>query len=309
VGVANLVFHAVCISSALGAIVAVAALRRVSPSPGLLSLSLAFLSQLLSYALGVTLIYSGARFPALAGSPGEDLLLTAKFLLQGSAAFWFPAAARGLLALPATRVFRATLAVYAAAAALLAALFWFHPGAGHRTVLIVIGLFSLLTYVASLTYSISLPLRVSSRIAPRYRRVVRGLSIFFLVLVEAMIVQDVAIILGAPLPQGLLDGLSFFGLSLAILVISVDILLSRARVAGLPGWQEFGRERGMTDREIDVLGGLVRGRSYKEIAARFSISLDTVKTHVGRVYRKAGVVSRSQLRYLCKPGDAGPPPG
>jgi DNA-binding CsgD family transcriptional regulator len=134
--------------------------------------------------------------------------------------------------------------------------------------------------------------------------------VLFLVLVEAMIVQDIAIILGAPLPQGLLDGASFLGLSIAILVFCLDILLSWAKAIGLlPGWREFGLAKGLTDRELDVLGGLMKGGTYKEIARRLSISLDTVKTHFGRVYRKSGVVSRSQLRYLCRSDDTPRPAG
>jgi DNA-binding CsgD family transcriptional regulator len=310
VGIWNIIFHVACISSATGALIAAVAIYRAFRPAGLVFLILAFLSQVSSYTLGVILIYGGTHVPVLTGGTAEKALLTLKFLLQGSAALWFPLAARGLLSVPLAGRARAILWAFIAVNALCVVLYWFHPGISEEGVLTAAGIFSLLTYAFSLMYSISLPLRFSDRIPSRYRSSVRGLSVFFLVLVGAMIVQDVALILGAPLPQGLLDGAAFLGLSIAILVFCLDVLLSRATAMGLlPGWREFGLEKGLTDRELDVLAGLIRGDSYKEIARRLSISLDTVKTHVGRVYRKSGIASRSQLRYLCRPEDIITPTG
>jgi DNA-binding NarL/FixJ family response regulator len=47
----------------------------------------------------------------------------------------------------------------------------------------------------------------------------------------------------------------------------------------------------LTDREHDVLKGLVQGMSYKQIADEAGISLDTVRTHIRSVYRKLQVHS------------------
>lgn len=47
----------------------------------------------------------------------------------------------------------------------------------------------------------------------------------------------------------------------------------------------------LTDRERDVLRGLVRGQSYKQAAADLSVSIDTVRTHVRGLYRKLQVHS------------------
>ncbi len=47
----------------------------------------------------------------------------------------------------------------------------------------------------------------------------------------------------------------------------------------------------LTDREHDVLRGLVHGLSYKEIAHALDISLDTVRTHVRHLYAKLHVHS------------------
>lgn len=52
---------------------------------------------------------------------------------------------------------------------------------------------------------------------------------------------------------------------------------------------------GLTRRETQVLALELRGLLAKEIAAELSISLSTVKGHLGLVYRKLGVGSRDQL--------------
>lgn len=53
-------------------------------------------------------------------------------------------------------------------------------------------------------------------------------------------------------------------------------------------------EWALTNRERDVLGLLAQGYLYKEIAERLAISVDTVRKHLGRVYRKLHVKSRTE---------------
>lgn len=53
------------------------------------------------------------------------------------------------------------------------------------------------------------------------------------------------------------------------------------------------RER-LTAREIDVLGELARGVPNKTIAARLRISEHTVKFHVGSIFAKLSVASRTE---------------
>lgn len=50
----------------------------------------------------------------------------------------------------------------------------------------------------------------------------------------------------------------------------------------------------LTDREIEVLGLLARGRANKEIARDLQIGEKTVKTHVSNILGKLGVQSRTQ---------------
>jgi DNA-binding CsgD family transcriptional regulator len=292
----------VSLSSALGALIVLMAMYRMYRTRGLAALAFAFISLVSSYALGVALIWGGTQVPFVRGGLQEKLLLSVKFLLQTSVTALFPLAARGLLSLQGSGRTKAALWVFLCACAAELAAFWILPPDREAATLAVLGVFTLVAYAASMAYSISLPLRHGGAIPPRYRAPVRITAIAFLILVEAMMVQDAAAMLGAPLPPGLMDGACFFLLSVAIIVYCLDILFSRIKAVGpLPTLREFGLSHGLTDRELDILGGLLAGRTYKEIGLRYSISLDTVKTHAGRVYKKTGVGSRGQLRYLCRP--------
>ncbi|MBO0769013.1 MAG: response regulator transcription factor [Solirubrobacterales bacterium] len=52
----------------------------------------------------------------------------------------------------------------------------------------------------------------------------------------------------------------------------------------------------LTMREAEVLGLLQTGRANGEIALELGIGVETVRTHVRRVYRKLGVKTRRELR-------------
>jgi DNA-binding NarL/FixJ family response regulator len=54
----------------------------------------------------------------------------------------------------------------------------------------------------------------------------------------------------------------------------------------------------LTPREADVLELLQSGRSNGEIAQALHVSVETVRTHARRVYRKLGVRTRRELRAL-----------
>lgn len=56
---------------------------------------------------------------------------------------------------------------------------------------------------------------------------------------------------------------------------------------------ELERPAGLTEREVDVLALLARGRSNRQIAETLGISPKTVGTHVEHIYAKAGVTTRA----------------
>jgi len=56
----------------------------------------------------------------------------------------------------------------------------------------------------------------------------------------------------------------------------------------------------ISERELEVIGLLVRGKSYREMEAELFISLKTVKSHVYNIYKKMGIKSRWQLLALLQ---------
>lgn len=50
----------------------------------------------------------------------------------------------------------------------------------------------------------------------------------------------------------------------------------------------------LTQREKDILGSLSKGNSFKMIAAELGISIDTVRTHIKRIYEKLQVHSQTE---------------
>lgn len=51
----------------------------------------------------------------------------------------------------------------------------------------------------------------------------------------------------------------------------------------------------LTPREKDIVRGIEDGLSYKLIASRLSVSIDTVRTHIRQIYRKLHVNSKAEI--------------
>jgi NarL family two-component system response regulator LiaR len=74
-------------------------------------------------------------------------------------------------------------------------------------------------------------------------------------------------------------------------------------VTGIAGGAERQPEQDLTDRELEVLRCIARGRSNKEIGADLCISEKTVKSHVGNILDKLGLSDRTQAAlYAVKRG-------
>ncbi|MGE5605659.1 MAG: LuxR C-terminal-related transcriptional regulator [Bacteroidota bacterium] len=59
-------------------------------------------------------------------------------------------------------------------------------------------------------------------------------------------------------------------------------------------------EHDLTPREAELVRYIIQGYSNKEIAAAFSISEGTVKTHLHRIFQKTGARNRTELSHLLK---------
>ena len=76
--------------------------------------------------------------------------------------------------------------------------------------------------------------------------------------------------------------------ALALASSSATAAPRRARTEGM------GTPPALTERELQVLGGMSRGRSNAEIGRELYLSEDTVKTHARRLFRKLGAADRAQ---------------
>jgi len=56
---------------------------------------------------------------------------------------------------------------------------------------------------------------------------------------------------------------------------------------------------GLTRRELEIVGAVVSGETNKAIAARLSISENTVKRHLAQIFDKVGVSSRTELAIFA----------
>jgi DNA-binding CsgD family transcriptional regulator len=54
-------------------------------------------------------------------------------------------------------------------------------------------------------------------------------------------------------------------------------------------------ESNLTDREKEILDLLIKGNSYKELAATIFVSVETINSHIKNIYRKLNVHSRGEL--------------
>ncbi len=55
----------------------------------------------------------------------------------------------------------------------------------------------------------------------------------------------------------------------------------------------------LTKRECEVLKGLTKGKSNKEIARDLNIQEPTVKLHMKTLYRKIGAANRTQAALMA----------
>jgi DNA-binding NarL/FixJ family response regulator len=72
---------------------------------------------------------------------------------------------------------------------------------------------------------------------------------------------------------------------------AVDAVLAAA--GQRPGPRRGGWPSGLTDREVEVLRLIARGRTNREVAAALTISPKTAGHHVAHVYSKIGVSTRA----------------
>ena len=56
---------------------------------------------------------------------------------------------------------------------------------------------------------------------------------------------------------------------------------------------------GLTERQFDILRGLLNGLSNKEIAISRGIAVNTVRDHNKAIFKYLGITKREQLKLLA----------
>jgi two-component system nitrate/nitrite response regulator NarL len=89
-------------------------------------------------------------------------------------------------------------------------------------------------------------------------------------------------------------------------VMAGDFWIGRERASGvaaglrkLKSARRRTRALGLTEREIEIARAVVAGYTNKEIAARSSISENTVKSHLMHIFNKVGASSRVELALFA----------
>ena len=79
--------------------------------------------------------------------------------------------------------------------------------------------------------------------------------------------------------------------------------VARMVIASMHKYPSATNDYQLTARETEILVALAQGTGYKAIAAKFFISVDTVRSHIKNIYQKMHV--HSQLEAVARGRDAG----
>jgi DNA-binding CsgD family transcriptional regulator len=301
-----LLVNVVSVSSSIGALTALAVLYAHLRSRGVLLLAAAVLFLAVDYTLGLVLFASpgSSLWRGLPGTSvatrGDALLLGLKGMLQVGVLLVGPLAVSALFGrkLPRAAQWIGTalaLAALGPSVCLTAGLF---PGAW--------GVLSALSAVPGyVAYAACFAILLANRKSARpglSQDIVRAALAAFAVIIPLLLANDVLAFAGRNIFLLPTDALGFLVLSGGVLVCTLLVLLGGRRKPGPVDLDAFCREHGMSVREREVLVLLAEGLRYKQIADRLGISLDTVKSHASRVYRKSEASGRTDLLYRIRLG-------
>jgi DNA-binding CsgD family transcriptional regulator len=301
-----LLVNVVSVSSSIGALTALAVLYAHLRSRGVLLLAASVLFLTVDYSLGLVLFASPGS-PLWRGLPGipvasasDAILIGIKGMLQVGVLLTGPLAVSSLFGTDLPRAVRWAGLCFALAApvpsiCMVAGLF---PGAWG-----VLSAVSAIPGYAAYAACFAILLANRKAASPGLSRgIVRAAITAFAVCIPLLLANDVLAFAGRGpflLPT---DALCFLALSGGVLVGALLVLLGGRRKPGPVDLDAFCSEHGLSVREREVLVLLADGLRYKQIADRLGISLDTVKSHASRVYRKTEASGRTDLFYRIRLG-------
>ncbi len=76
--------------------------------------------------------------------------------------------------------------------------------------------------------------------------------------------------------------------------------IARKLVDHLSGGKKKPNLKSLSDRQMDIVRGLANGLSYKMIASQLNISIDTVRSHIKKIYKILEVNSKIEVVNMFK---------
>jgi DNA-binding CsgD family transcriptional regulator len=301
-----LLVNVVSVSSSIGALTALAMLYVHLRTRGVLLLATTVLFLTVDYTLGLVL-FANPGSPLWRGASGiveasrsESLLLGIKGLLQVGVLLTAPPAVSSFFGrkLPRGVAWAGSVLALAAlvSSALMAVGRFPHVRGALAAASAVPG------YVAYTACFVTLLVYRTTAHAGLARGIVHAAIAMFAVCVPLLLANDALAFTSGKTLLLPTDALGFLALSGGVLICTLLVLLGGRRNAGPVDIDAFCREHELSVREREVLVFLAEGQRYKQIADRLGISLDTVKSHASRVYRKTGASGRTDLLYRIRLG-------
>ena len=301
-----LLVNVVSVSTSIGALTALAVLYLHLRTRGVLLLGLAVLFLTVDFTLGL-LLFASPDTPlwrglsgVAAGTKRDAVLLGLKGVLQVGVFLTSPLATLSLFGRtpPRAGVWAGSLAALAALAASTFLVAGFFPGAWGVLSLVAVSP-GYLACAACFAILLGNRKAVPRGLSRGILRAALGALALFIPLLLANDIQSLAGFGPSLLPA---DAFAFIVLSGGVLVCTLLVLLGGRRRPGPVDIDAYCAEHGLSVREREVLSLLSEGLSYKQIAHRLGISLDTVKSHASRVYRKTEATGRTDLLYKIRLG-------
>jgi DNA-binding CsgD family transcriptional regulator len=300
----SLLINVASLSTILGAVSALTVLAVLRRSRGALLLLAAVLCLAADYAVGL-ILYLPAGSPLWRGLSGsaairrwELTLLGVKGLLHAVILVTGPMAA---FALTGGRAPQGALwAGIGAAGAFAAAIAGMMAGLFPPTLSAAFWLGAAPAYLSYTACFVVLLTPAARQLRPGLPRATRLAALVgFGVFTPALVAADIIGVYGGvgPLP---VSPAAFLALMAGILVFSLLALSGGRRTLAAGDIDQFCAHHQLSARERDVLLLLCQGSRYKQIAETLCVSLDTVKSHVSRIYRKTSASGRTDLMYRIR---------
>lgn len=301
------IIHIFALFSVFGALILLFFLFIRNRQPGFLLLFLFLFLQGISYALGIALssnwLFSETiqNIYFLSFSAGPNPVWAVLELLQVIAAVFGVLSLHLLLKKPF-----GMKRVVAGVSTIVSVLLFFslvNLLYEHMEKLYIPSFFLVITLYYGLLYYILLQLlRLMKQIPDTIKLGLKRISFVYLfVLFPYMFIDDILMAFNISFFYNFSKAAAFISISFSVIFLSITALSKKHRaIQSDEEISAFSEASGFTKREEEIFPELLKGKTYKEIGQKLFISVDTVKTHVSRIYKKTRVSAKQELKHALR---------